>query len=147
MRAFRLGPEPCDACVGGVRDREVFATTLEPGERSAIFGSSSRAVTEYYRGNGAYFFYVHVGEEIGRVEAPLWVVGDETLLRLTHAAVVDQCRRGQGYPVALMEAHEQAAVSGADRRFFVNQLERALFEQRLPVYTSEKARSKRIRAL
>ena len=121
--------------------------TLRPGERSPIFGSSSRAVAEYYRGNDVHFFYVHAGEEIGRVEVPTWVAEDLDLLGLTHAAVVDQCLRGQGYPVALMEAHEQAAVSGADRRFFVRQLERALSDQRMPVYTSEKARSKRIRAL
>ena len=149
---YRCGPSgsgraPCPPCVGGIRDREVFAVTLGPGERSAVFGSSSRAVTDYYGGNDIHFFYVHAGEEIGRVEVPTWVAEDVELLELTHAVVVDQCRRGQGYPVALMEAHEQAAVTGADRRFFVQQLERVLSEQRMPVYTSEKARSKRIRAL
>ena len=145
--ASALDREPCDGCVGGVRDREIFARLLEPGERSATFVSDHPTVTQYYGDNGVAFFYVNVGEEIARVEVPSWVAEDEALVGLTHTLVLDQCRRGHGYPVALMEAHEQAVVNGADRRFFVQHLERALYEQGLPTYTSEKARSKRVRAL
>ena len=85
------------------------------------------------------------GEEIGRVEVPSWVAGDEALLGLTHSLVVDQCRRGPGYPVALMEAHEQAVVTGSERRSFTQLVDEALDSERLPVYTSEKSRSKRLR--
>ena len=38
-------------------------------------------------------------------------------------------------------------VGGADRRYFVEMIEQALYAQRQPVYTSEKARSKRLRRL
>ena len=150
--AYRCGPpvpgrQPCDHCVGGVVDREIFSRTLEQGERSALFAMSSRAVENYYKGNEVYFFYVNVGEEIGRVEVPSWVAEDASSLGLAHSLVVDQCRRGRGYPVGLMEAHEQAVVSGADRRLFVQAVENALHGQRLPVYSSEKARSKRLRWL
>ena len=139
------GPRPCDSCVGGVLDREIFSRLLDVGQRSATFGTSSPVLDRYYRGTGIHFFYVNVGEEIGRVEIPSWVADDERLAELVHSLVVEQCRRGQGYPVALMEAHEQAVVRGADRRFFVQAVERALQTEGLPVYSSEKDRSKRLR--
>ena len=142
-----LGRQPCEGCVGGVLDRDIFARLLKPGERSAVFTVSSPSVAQYYGGTGISFFYVNSGEEIGRVEVPSWVADDLDLLDLAHSLVVDQCQRGRGYPVALMEAHEQAVVSGADRRYFVQLVEGALYDQRLPVFSSEKARSKRLRWL
>jgi len=48
---------------------------------------------------------------------PEWAALDEELLNLTHSLVLDQCRKGQGYPVALSESHEQAVVTGVDRKF------------------------------
>jgi GNAT superfamily N-acetyltransferase len=145
----RVGPEsrPCDTEVGGLMDREIWSEVLRPGERSAVFESSSRMVEKYYREHGLSFFYVHAGEEIGRVEVPDWVAADEALLGLAHSLVLDQCRKGPGYPVALMEAHEQAVVTGADRQAFVEMVEEAISDQRMPVYTSEKNRSKRLRWL
>lgn len=65
------------------------------------------------------------------------------MLSLCHSLVLDQCRRGQGYPVAISEAHEQAVINGADRQFFKQMLAEALEREGLPVYTSEKDRSKR----
>ena len=141
------GNRPCDDTAHGLLDRELWSETLEPGERSGVFASSSQLVANHYGGHDIHFFYVHAGEEIGRVEVPSWVAADETLLGFTHSLVVDQCRRGPGYPVALMEAHEQAVVTGSDRRYFVQIVEEALQDQRMPVYTSEKNRSKRLRWL
>ena len=46
-----------------------------------------------------------------------------------------------------MEAHEQAVVGGADRRYFVQAVEEALQGQGMPVYSSEKSRSKCLRWL
>ena len=146
---LQAGRRPCDAGAWGLLDREVFSQVLEPGERSAIFGSSSPLVANHYQGHDVHFFYLHAGEEIGRVEVPSWVAEnpDSAGLGLAHVLIVDQCRRGPGYPIALMEAHEQAVVTGADRRFFVQLVEDALSDQRMPVYTSEKSRSKRLRWL
>ena len=84
-------------------------------------------------------------DEIARVEVPEWVAMKKDLLDLTHALVLDQCRRGQGYPVALSEAHEKAVVTGADREEFWGLVEEALVEEKLPDYTSTKSRSKRTR--
>ena len=141
------GRRPCDGCIGGVLDRDVYFRLLEPGERSAMFASSSSPAARYYGGNDVHFFYLNVGEEVGRIEVPSWVAENEGALGLVHSLIVDQCRRGGGYPVGLMEAHEQAVVTEADRRYFVQLMEEALYSQHLPVYTSEKARSKRLRRL
>jgi GNAT superfamily N-acetyltransferase len=134
----------CEA-VAGVQDRELFASILDEGERSALFSSQSKIVRDHYGGHWVYFFYLRVDGEIARVEVPQWVAQDETLLDLTHGLVLDQCRRGQGYPVALAEAHEQAVVTGADRESFWQLVELLLIGEHLPAPTSAKSFSKRTR--
>ena len=141
-RALVPGTRRCDAA-HGLTDRVIFERTLAVGQRSAVFASRSPVARDAYGVHRVHFFYVNVGEEIGRVEVPAWVAVEPALLSLTHALVVDNARRGAGYPVALQEAHEQAVVTGADREAFRNMVERALEERGLPVYTSQKQRSKR----
>ena len=139
------GDRPCDSSSQGLMDRDLYSSLLEPEERSSVFASSSRLVESFYRGQRVHFFYVNGGEEIGRVEVPSWVTEDNKLLSLVHSGIVYQCRRGPGYPIALMEAHEQAVVTASDRRHFAQLVESALVGQRVPVYSSEKSRSKRLR--
>lgn len=134
----------CEA-VAGVQDRELFANILDEGERSALFSSRSSIVQKHYGGHWVHFFYLRVDGEIARVEIPQWAAQDETLLKLTHGLVLDQCRRGQGYPVALSEAHEQAVVTGADRETFWQLVESLLIGEHLPTPTSAKNFSKRTR--
>ncbi len=131
--------------VAGVRDSELFSSFLNQGERSALFASQSSIVRKRYGGNSIYFFYLKVDDEIARVEIPQWVAGEEGLLNLTHSLVLDQCRRGQGYPVALSEAHEQAVVTTADRENFWQLVESSLVEEHLPSPSSAKSRSKKTR--
>lgn len=138
----RRGERPCDEEVDGVLDRELFARILGHGERSAVFESNAPIVKNHYGGHGISFFYVRTEQEIGRVEIPDWVVADEALLGLVHSLVVEQCRLGPGYPVALKEAHEQAVVTGADRQYFVELVADALEQRGLPAYSSEKNISK-----
>jgi len=131
--------------VDGVRDRELFFNLLDEGERSALFTSQSKIVKDHYGGHWVYFFYIRVDDEIARVELPQWVARDENLLNLTHALVLDQCRRGQGYPVALSEAHEQAVVTGVDRENFWQLVESLMVDEKMPSPTSAKSFSKRTR--
>jgi len=133
------------AQVDGVRDRDLFASVLAEGERSALFTSQSKIVQNHYGGHWVYFFYIRVDDEIARVEIPQWAARDENLLELTHALVLDQCRRGQGYPVALSEAHEQAVVTAADKESFWQLVEASLVDEHLPAPTSAKSFSKRTR--
>ena len=101
---------------------------------------------KHYGRHNIYFFYLKVDDdEMARVEIPQWVAEDESLLNLTHSLVLDQCKRGQGYPVSLSEAHEQAVVTTADRENFWQLVESSLVEERLPSPSSAKSRSKRTR--
>ena len=141
------GSRPCDEVAEGLLDRNIFSAVLDPGQRSAVFRTSNSLVQEHYGGHGVSFFYLNVGEEMGRVEVPSWVAEDEALLGLTHSLALDQCRRGPGYPIALMESHEQAVITMSDRRYFADLVEASLQDRRMPVFTSEKNRSKRLRWL
>ncbi|MFC1952651.1 DNA double-strand break repair nuclease NurA [Chloroflexota bacterium] len=138
------GRRDCDS-LAGVRDRELFNELLDMGERSPIFISQSSVVTRRYGEHRVYFFYIRLEDEIVRVEVPQWVAQDANLLDLTHSLVLDQCRRGQGYPVALSEAHEQAVVTMADRENFWHLVESSLVEEKMSTPTSGKNRSKRTR--
>ncbi len=134
----------CDA-VAGVQDRELFSSLLDKGERSALFISPSKVVERHYGKHQVYFFYLRLDDEIARVEIPQWVATDESRLNLVHALVLDQCRRGQGYPVALSEAHEKAVVTGADREQLWRLVESSLVDEHMPTPTSAKSFSKRTR--
>ena len=134
----------CDK-VDGVRDRDLLANVLAAGERSALFTSQSSIVEKHYGGHWVYFFYLRVDDEIARVEIPQWVARDENLLGLAHSLVLDQCRRGQGYPVALAEAHEQAVVTAADKEGFWQLVESLMADEKMPSPTSAKSFSKRTR--
>jgi hypothetical protein len=140
------GKRECDS-VAGIRDRELFSNLLTDGERSTLFISQSSIVQKRYGIHRVYFFYIKVDDEIARVEIPEWVARDKDLLGLAHSLVLDQCQRGQGYPVALSEAHEQAVLTGADRENFQKLLEVLLAEENIPVTASSKSRSKRTRWL
>jgi len=134
----------CDV-VAGVQDRELFSDLLGWGERSALFFTQSSIVQKHYGVHQVYFFYVKLDDEIARVEIPQWTAMDDNLLNLVHSLILDQCQRGQGYPVALSEAHEKAVVTGADREEFWQLVESLLVEERLPSPTSAKSFSKRTR--
>lgn len=143
MCSNRRSPvSPC-SLVNHLLDRDLFERLLEPGQRSSLFFTNSSVVREY-GDHQIFFFYLHTGEEIARVELPQWVALDEVLLPLTHTLILDQCERGVGYPVAISEAHEQAVISGPDRQRFRELVDLSLTDQGLPVYTSEKSRSKRL---
>jgi NurA-like 5'-3' nuclease len=134
------GDPACDA-ISGVSDRALFSSLLAPGERSAVFINPS-AILKRYGAHQVYFFYLRVEDEIARIEVPEWVAMRPDLLAQTHSLVLDQCRRGQGYPVALSEAHEKAVVTGTDREEFWLLVEEAMEEEKLPTWHSTKSRSK-----
>jgi len=138
------GKRECDA-IAGVRDRDLFSNILSNGERSSLFINQSSIVEKHYGDHRVYFFYLRVGDEIARIELPQWVAMDEKRLRLVHSLVLDQCQRGQSYPVALSEAHEQAVLTAADRESFRHLLELSLAEEHLPVTSSVKSLSKKTR--
>jgi len=102
-------------------------------------------VRQHYGEHQVHFFYLKLEEEVVRVEIPQWIAERDDLVGLVHTLVMDQCRRGHGYPVALMEAHEKAVVTAADREGFRLLVEQAMADERVEVRSSGKSRSKRLR--
>jgi hypothetical protein len=108
-----------------LRDTALWELLLAPGQRGPLWRSSAK-ILDCYGDHTICFCYVHMGSEIARVEFPLWVAEDATLLNTALSLTLTQVQKGYGYPVALAEAHNQAVVRGGDRaRFF------ALLEQQM----------------
>ena len=139
------GNRSCDDTSNQIIDREVFSEYLSPGQRSGTFQIDIDLVNDYYLENQIHFFYLNTGHEIARIEIPQWIEEREELLNLTHSLILNQCKLGHGYPVSLMEAHEQAVITSSDRNHFVRMVESALDYNGVPTYTSEKNLSKRLR--
>ncbi len=96
---------------------------LKPGMRSMLFQSKSPICSSYPKGSEPYFYYLNTGQEIARVELPAFVALDSALLESVTSIVYDQACKGQGYPIALAEAHEQAVVTNGDKEFFYHMLQ------------------------
>ncbi len=91
-------------------DSEIFQTFLTKGARSAVFESRSDIVREHYLNpDKVYFFYLHTGKEIARIEFPAWCY-EHGWVDFMHAVMMDDLEKGKGYPMTLTEAHEHAVV-------------------------------------
>ncbi|MEH2140489.1 DNA double-strand break repair nuclease NurA [Nostoc sp.] len=126
-----------------LRDTSVWATRLKPGQRSTLWRSNS-PILELYGDQTIYFCYVHVGTEIARIEVPVWVAENVTMLDQALGLMLAQVQKGYGYPVAIAEAHNQAVVKGGDRARFFALLEQQMIKAGLKnVGTSYKEARKR----
>ena len=139
-----------DVCaeLASLTDVQLFSHLLPcPGDRSPVFGSANLSLKLYPADQKIAFFYLNAGGEIARVEIPLWVAEDADLTDRVHRLVFDQARKGQGYPIALAEAHERAIVRGPERDAFFRLVENAFVRENLPALQTRKALSKRTRVL
>jgi hypothetical protein len=144
---IRAGRAPSCSVCQGLTDADILADTLAEGQRGPLYLSMSRINIERYGPHRIHFFYMRVGREIARVELPQWVAERPDQVDLVHALLYDQCQRGQGYPVALARAHEQAIVRAADKRAFQRMVEGSLIRADLPASASRKQESKGRQAL
>ncbi|MFP4227262.1 MAG: DNA double-strand break repair nuclease NurA [Salinivenus sp.] len=131
----------------GLLDRHLFEARLQEGERSATYGSVSHIQSAYPPGTEVCYFYLRVPSatgtgEIARVELPRWVADDASLCDRVHATVLRECEKGEGYPLILSEAHEQAVIRGPEREAFFRLVERRLQRAGLSYTASRKRRSK-----
>lgn len=130
-------------CVNNVIDSGIMYNILAPYTRS-IFFSNHSSISNYYPTHlRPFFFYLHTGNEIGRVEIPSWIAHNENLVEIIAQIVIDQCIKGGGYPVVLAEAHEQAVVKGPDREFFYHFLQKMGMERKYTQSISRKSLKKR----
>ena len=140
---------PCkEGCslVTGIRDRDIFIKYLPDNARSSLFQTTSNVIEKYYTEEyGIDFYYLNIFGEIARIELPNWTANNPDLLELSHSLIIDQCNKGLGYPVSVMESHEQAVINTADREYFKMLLDRLLAQQGINYNTSQKDRSKKYR--
>ena len=136
----------CTPC-NDLADADIYSERLKEGQRGPIYLSMARANRALYREHAIHFFYLRVGNEIARVEVPQWVATDSQLCDRVHALVYDQAMRGQGYPIALARAHEQAVVKASDRRIFLDMVAQMLQKSELPALNSRKRDSKEFQTL
>jgi hypothetical protein len=136
----------CDV-VAKVRDRDLFARVLtDPGCRSSLFETRS-LVNQEYGPHAVSFWYLNTGRpqsrpETARVETPKW---SHSRLRLLHSVIWDQVQLGDGYPLALAEAHEKAVIRAADRELFWQMVGAVATGDSLAAATSQKNVAKRRR--
>ncbi|MFN3387027.1 MAG: DNA double-strand break repair nuclease NurA [Candidatus Thermochlorobacter sp.] len=127
-------------------DAEFFAGYLSKGQRSAIFASRSESLKYYEEADRIYFFYLHTGREIARVEFPKWCY-DLDMIDFIHATLFDDLEKGGGYPMTLTEAHEQAVVKSSEQEEFYRLFERLCMAKGYRLNYSAKSLSKRIAKL
>ena len=125
-------------------DTHVAQSFLQPFERTILFANHSPIVKLYPAHLKPYFFYLHVGDEIVRIEVPAWVAESKDNIDSIVKTICDQSRKGFGYPVVLSEAHEQAVVKGPDRDFFYHTIYDLGQQQKRMIAFSLKQVKKRI---
>lgn len=139
---FRLTQKSIEKQIN-LSDAQVTQFFLQNGERTIIFSSKSKIVDSYPDHLKPHFFYLHVGEEIARIEIPAWIAANDELVQLICKITLDQSKKGMGYPVALAEAHEQAVVKGPDKEFFYHLLHKISIEEARNFTMSQKSMKKK----
>ena len=129
----------CDMIV----DADIMGFFLPQGYRSTLFMHNSALAARYPQHLRPCFLYLNIGNEIARVEVPAWVAEDEQLLMRVIRIIHDQCIKGNGYPIALSEAHEQAVVKAGDREFFFEMLYKMSVNHNHRMTHSQKSLKKR----
>lgn len=121
IKFLNMGDEVGSAMQGceSLCDADIFLPLLSPGERTVCF---CKQLPEYDTAVCPAFFYLRLPNECVRVEIPSWIARDAQRLSWVHAIMVDQCDKGNGYPIASAYAHEQANIAPADKQFFNNLL-------------------------
>ena len=140
---------PCKD-VDHVLDTQIASTFLNQNFRSTIFYSNSKVVDLYPEHLKPCFVYLNIGKEIIRLEFPIWMTQPShkamagtaqkpTYLDLICKIAIDQSIKGQGYPVVLSEAHEQAVIKNYDKDFFYQLICKKGVEQNQRILLSPKS--------
>ncbi len=124
-------------------DTDLIALFLKENQRTTVFTHNSALAQEYPEQIRPCFVYMHMGQEIARVEMPFWVAQDTNLLTMVLQIISDQSVKGNGYPVSLSEAHEQAVIKAHERELFYQLLRTMSQQHNHPMPISQKSLRKR----
>lgn len=132
---------PCKN-VDRVLDAQLELALLPINHRSTVFYSNSK-ITEFYPEHlKPCFIYLNVGKEIVRLELPLCTTANQAHIDLLCKVAIDQAFKGQGYPVVLAEAHEQAVIKGSDKDLFLQLIYKKSILQKQRILLSPKSLKK-----
>ena len=107
--------------LAGVTDLWLFSQILGEHERSAVFALQAKSAEKYRDALAIHFFYINVGDrkhpKIARVDVPLWVAENPTMLNALHSVLVEQSKiMGRSpFPYLLHRAHEIAVVTHQEK--------------------------------
>jgi hypothetical protein len=105
----------------GLTDANLFRLLLKPGQRSAVFVDVSQHNEDFRKGDSANevcFFYINpgrAGRQIARVDIPMWVAVEPSIVGAVQALIYDQCQIVGDYPYVLARADEIAVVGRGDQ--------------------------------
>ncbi len=126
-----------------VCDCDVLEFWLQKHERTQVFESTGAHIEKYPVFMRPHFFYVHTGAEIARIEIPAWCVHDQEQINLISRIIIDQCVKGDGYPISCAHAHEQVVVHQRDRVYFQRLVYELASRHDMPITRSRKLIKKR----
>ncbi|GAB4496396.1 MAG: hypothetical protein OHK003_01380 [Anaerolineales bacterium] len=119
--------------LAGVTDLWLFSQILSEHERSAVFALQAKSAEKYKGALGIHFFYLNVGNakypKIARVDVPLWVAENPSMLNTLHAALIEQSKimgNKQPFPYILHRAHEIAVVTHREKEEIDRMLDREM---------------------
>ena len=112
-----------NVAINNSADADMLRSFLFPGERTIMFENHVSIVGEYPEHMRPYFFYFNTGPEVVRIETPFWIANDDDRLKRLELIIADQCLKGDGYPIALAEAHEAAVVKHRDQKMFFHMIQ------------------------
>jgi len=131
------------APIDHILDAHIANFFLTPGTHTILFKHRSKIATYYPEPLKPYFFYLHTGYEIVRIELPAWIAHNSETTKTVARIIYDQSSKGRGYPIALAEAHEQAVIKGPDREFFYHLITKLGIQRKCRTKLSHKIVKKR----
>jgi NurA domain len=147
VNLFRWVAGVSDTALRGLTDAQLLGPGLSRWERTALFRVRSNVHDPYYVGHQVFFFLLHLGDALARVEVPEWVAQDSSSLEVVHAALVDQCAKGFGYPAVLARADDRAVISLNDRNVLDMLVRQELARRGLEARPSAKLVRKQVRTV
>ncbi len=147
---FKINKLYRSAPYAGLSDVDLYDIVLAPGERSPVFRDISQHNNSFRgrdKSNEVCFFYLRTGtgnRALARVDIPLWVARDETIVTAVHALIYDQCKILGSYPYVITRADEIAVVNRRDQEELENRIALRLADLGINPQMTSKQQSKEL---
>ncbi|MBM3893991.1 DNA double-strand break repair nuclease NurA [Candidatus Dependentiae bacterium] len=99
-------------------DVDLLSQSMSQGEISPVLGYKKNELFGHELSglDMPVFVYLKMGEDVVKLEFPLWIFEHKDLFERLFFSLSDQVKKGFGYPVALTEAHMHVVVTENDRQ-------------------------------